>query len=266
MSPDTRTIDFGGNLRAARERRGITLRQIANATKISVGVLEALERNDISRLPGGIFSRAFVRSYAIEVGLEPEETIQEFVAQFRDDSVTAGHRASERFEDYEAVESSQQTASTFLRLVLVSVPIAAIILYFETSGRRMAPIPRTEPVAAAVTVRTPSPIPAVETTAAPVDTPAADPLPIDRLTVVVAASRECWISLSADGRKITDRLLQAGEQQKFEAEREVVLTAGDAAALVVTVNGAEVKPLGKAGEVVTTRLNLTNFKDYLVVR
>ena len=42
----------------------MTLRQIAGATKISIGVLEALERNDISRLPGGIFSRAFVRSYA----------------------------------------------------------------------------------------------------------------------------------------------------------------------------------------------------------
>ena len=78
-------------LRDARERRGISLRQIANATKISVGVLEALERNDISRLPGGIFSRAFVRSYAIEVGLDPEATIQEFIAQFPNDSVTAGH-------------------------------------------------------------------------------------------------------------------------------------------------------------------------------
>ena len=48
---------FGQMLREARERRGISLRQIANATKISVGVLEALERNDISKLPGGIFGR-----------------------------------------------------------------------------------------------------------------------------------------------------------------------------------------------------------------
>jgi cytoskeleton protein RodZ len=77
---------FGSRLRETRERKGITLRQIANATKISVGALEALERNDISRLPGGIFSRAFVRSYAIEVGLEPEETIREFIAQFPHDS------------------------------------------------------------------------------------------------------------------------------------------------------------------------------------
>ena len=67
MSADRTPGDFGSRLRAARERRGITLRQIASSTKISVGVLEALERNDISRLPGGIFGRAFVRSYAVEV-------------------------------------------------------------------------------------------------------------------------------------------------------------------------------------------------------
>jgi cytoskeletal protein RodZ len=74
--------DFGAQLREARERKGISLRQIAAATKISVAALEALERNDISRLPGGIFSRAFVRSYAIEVGLDPDETVKKFVAHF----------------------------------------------------------------------------------------------------------------------------------------------------------------------------------------
>ena len=74
--------EFGNKLRAARERRGLSLRQIANATKISMITLEALERNDIARLPGGIFSRAFVRSYALEVGLDPEETISEFMGQF----------------------------------------------------------------------------------------------------------------------------------------------------------------------------------------
>ena len=75
-------IDFGAKLRGARERRGVSLRQIAETTKISVAALEALERNDPSRLPGGIFSRAFVRSYAAEVGLDPEATVREFLERF----------------------------------------------------------------------------------------------------------------------------------------------------------------------------------------
>src|ERR687888_1765393 len=90
MALDRNPGDFGRKLREARERRGISLRQIAEATKISVGQLEALERNDISRLPGGIFSRAFVRSYAAEIGVDPEQTVREFLAQFPHESVTAG--------------------------------------------------------------------------------------------------------------------------------------------------------------------------------
>src|SRR5207237_4802572 len=129
MGPDRTSGDFGGKLRAARERRGVTLRQIANATKISVGVLEALERNDISRLPGGIFSRAFVRSYAIEVGLEPEETIQEFIAQFPHDSVAAGHPTTEQVDDNEALESDRRMATAVLRLIGLSLPVAGVLLY-----------------------------------------------------------------------------------------------------------------------------------------
>src|SRR6266568_4042961 len=93
MNRESHRSDFGGRLREAREQRGISLRQIANATKISVAVLAALERNDVSRLPGGIFGRAFVRSYAVEIGLDPEETIQDFVRQFPDDSIVAGNSA-----------------------------------------------------------------------------------------------------------------------------------------------------------------------------
>src|SRR6187549_2578820 len=113
MVADRPSGDFGSKLREARERRGISLRQIANATKISVVALEALERNDLKRLPGGIFSRAFVRSYALEVGLEPEQAIQEFIAQFPHDSVTAGHPQASSVEDHQAVESDQRMASTF---------------------------------------------------------------------------------------------------------------------------------------------------------
>src|SRR5216110_132713 len=142
MAPD-RPSDFGSKLREARERRGVSLRQIANATKISVGVLEALERNDISKLPGGIFGRAFVRSYAIEVGLDPETTIQSFITQFPNDSVIQGHPASDQVEDHVAVESDRQTAGTFLWLIGIAVPVAAGLLYFATLGRRVSTEPAT---------------------------------------------------------------------------------------------------------------------------
>src|ERR1700674_5761227 len=132
MAADRTSGGFGGTLREARERRGVSLRQIANATKISVAALEALERNDISRLPGGIFSRAFVRSYAIEVGLEPEETIREFIAQFPHDSLTAGHPNSAQIEDSGAFDGGRRTASALLRLMALTRPIPGAVLYFGT--------------------------------------------------------------------------------------------------------------------------------------
>jgi cytoskeletal protein RodZ len=117
--------DFGSMLKAAREKRGVSLRHISIATKISVAALEGLERNDISRLPGGIFSRAFVRSYALEVGLDPDATIEKFVAQFPEAAPQAGQAAAEQQEEEDAHDSTQQTAATFIRLIAICLPIVA---------------------------------------------------------------------------------------------------------------------------------------------
>jgi cytoskeleton protein RodZ len=286
MAVDRAPGDFGGKLRAARERRGVSLREIANATKIAVSVLEALERNDISRLPGGIFGRAFVRSYALEVGLDPEATIQEFIAQFPNDSVTVGHPTSRQVEDHQAVESDRRMAGTFLRLILVSVPVAGAVLYFATAGRRDAPAE----LPAAATIA-PAELPAAATIAsAPETKPAADALPqpsasapqpaqvvppppppppqpsvattaADHLTVSITAKGPCWVTAIVDGRRVIDRLMQPGDQKTLEITREMEITAGDGAALALTLNGVNAKPLGKSGEVVTARFNLTNVKS-----
>ena len=88
----------------------------------------------------------------------------------------------------------------------------------------------------------------------------------ETLTVALTAKRPCWISATVDGRKSIERLLQAGEQQTVTVRREMVLTAGDASALALQFNGADGRALGKAGEVVTARFNLTNYKDYVQAR
>jgi len=71
------------------------------------------------------------------------------------------------------------------------------------------------------------------------------------------------VSATVDGQRTISRLLQTGEKQAIDVKRELVITAGDAGALGLTLNGAEGRSLGKAAEVVTVRINLTNFKDYL---
>ena len=118
--------DFGSRMRRTREQRGVSLRQIAESTKISVSALEALERNDISRLPGGIFSRAFVRSYAAEIGVDPEQTVREFLAQFPHDSVTAGSPHVLVDEGFDARQLDPRAMMIVGTLVLL---VAAILFW-----------------------------------------------------------------------------------------------------------------------------------------
>jgi cytoskeletal protein RodZ len=75
---------FGARLRYERERRQIALRSIAEGTKISVSLLEGLERDDVSRWPSGIFRKSFVRAYADAIGLDPDPVVREFVERYPD--------------------------------------------------------------------------------------------------------------------------------------------------------------------------------------
>src|SRR6059036_2708249 len=83
MSPSTEA-GFGRRLRMERERRTITLASISDNTKISQSLLEALERDDVSRWPSGIFRRAFIRAYAEAVGLDSVPVLREFLERFPD--------------------------------------------------------------------------------------------------------------------------------------------------------------------------------------
>jgi transcriptional regulator with XRE-family HTH domain len=73
---------FGPNLRRIRVQRGISLDQIAAATKVSHDLWAGLERNDFSRWPTGIYARAYVRAYALQLGVDAETAVDDFCRFF----------------------------------------------------------------------------------------------------------------------------------------------------------------------------------------
>ena len=272
MSGDRAAADLGSRLHQARERRGLSLSQVAASTKIPLVILEALEKNDVAKLPGGLFGRAFVRSFAAEVGLDPDEAVEALAARAVSRLSPGSRPVSERLDDNEAFESNRQIAATFLRLAAVSVPLAALIVYFGSVGRRPqsgtagapgAAVVRGQPaeralVADAVNAaaaRGPGPNPAE--VAAPGE---------ERVIVGVLATRACRFSTSVDGGPAVERNLEAGERFTVEMRRETTLSAADAGAVTLTFNGAEARPLGGPGESVTVHLNPGNIKDYLLIR
>jgi cytoskeletal protein RodZ len=145
--------DFGARLRRVREERGLSLHTMADATKISVRTLEALERNDIARLPGGIFSRGFVREYALQVGLDPEATIVEFMASFPDASVTQGHPDTREQAILAELEEDSRKGRwpSFGWLALAGVLVAALLAFVLLAWLRSPP--RESHTAASSTVR-----------------------------------------------------------------------------------------------------------------
>jgi cytoskeletal protein RodZ len=75
--------EFGTELRRERESRGIGLGVISEATKISARHLQALEANNFEQLPGGVFNKGIVRSYARVVGLDEDACVARFMAAYQ---------------------------------------------------------------------------------------------------------------------------------------------------------------------------------------
>jgi cytoskeleton protein RodZ len=261
QGPPARTV--GARLREAREKRGVSLRQIANSTRISVMSLEALERSDLSRLPGGIFTRAFIRAYAQEVGLDPDRTIQDFIAELPPEAATAtAHPAA--VEDGEKLESDRKAVATALRLALVSLPIIGLVIYYGT--HRTPAAPAVEPTAethaplAEASVTQP---PAAEAVAAVAETPPAAAPQTSGLSMEIAPRAACWVSVNTDGEQVFSGLMNPGERRIVTAREQIALNVGDAGAFVYTLNGRTGKPLGAPGQVVSTRITLANLQEFL---
>jgi cytoskeleton protein RodZ len=228
--------------------------------------LEALERSDLSRLPGGIFTRSFIRAYAQEVGLDPDRTIQDFIAELPPDAATAtAHPASP--EDGEKLESDRKAVATAIRLILVSIPIVALVVYYGT--RRTAPPPQTpqdttEPAAVPELMATPP----VSQSQAPTSTlDSGTPLPpatqTSGLTMEIAPRAACWVSVTVDGEPTFSGLMNAGDKRSISARDEILLNVGDAGAFVYMLNGRPGTPLGAPGEVASRRITLNNYRDYV---
>ena len=73
---------FAFRLRLYRERRRMSLSEIAAATRIRQELLEGLERGDLAQWPRGLYARTWVRAYAAMVGLDPVDTVDEFCRLF----------------------------------------------------------------------------------------------------------------------------------------------------------------------------------------
>ena len=110
--------DFGSYLKHERELRGVTLEAISETTKIHIRFLQALEGNNFEELPGEVFIKGYIRSYADIIGSDPEETLnvyEEFV----------GNKVPEK--NLDSVDQSNISAIKFLGYALIGLIILALV-------------------------------------------------------------------------------------------------------------------------------------------
>ena len=254
-------MDVGAALREARERRGISLEELARATKIGVATLRALERNQVDHLPGGIFLRGFLKAYARQVELDPEDTVRRYLAQFErlPAAAVATETAGTELEsmppvhhDADGGESGRRAIPMRVLMVGLALALCAVTLVITLPG------PRTPAESSKAAVDQ------TEVATSGREAGAALTSQSDTVTRLdIETPGACWIAATADGRTVAYRLMQPGERLVIEARDHIVLRVGDPAAFTYRINDLPGRALGPAGQAVTVRISSENYREFI---
>lgn len=246
--------DVGARLRASREGKRLSLDAVAATTRVQSRVLSAIERNDAGALPPRPYGRGFVRAYARELGLNPDEIVRDYFGQFAPEEApqaAAPPRAQPVFEVQPVLDALPRRSIAIATLALVLLA-GGWMLARRTGG----PTPsQQDAVGTSGTAATP-PAPA----AAAESRPATPGAPTAAVTIILSATAPCWVTASADGTRVLYRALQPGEHATLQGDRTISIRAGNAGGLVWTLNGRAMGPFGSPGEVRTTRITPNSVK------
>jgi cytoskeleton protein RodZ len=271
---------LGAELRSAREGRGIPLTRVAEETRISRGHLENLERGNFGALPGGMYNRAFLRSYCEAVGLDAGL----FLGRYADAAAPA-HEKPVRKPVGRPQPGRRPPASPAVIWSLLLVGSAAgaylsrpwIGAVFSPYFRRPAaeavhslPVPepappREAPKAEPVTVAVSAPAAATVIDAGPsrTEAPAAIPGAGASIRLEFQVLAQCWVSVTSDGNRVLVKLLEPGDDLSFEASDRFYVKLGNAGGVRVKLNGRPARALGVPGEVVAVIIHRENLDEFL---
>jgi cytoskeleton protein RodZ len=288
--------NFGERLRRERELREVSLDEISVATKISGRYLNALENEEWSKLPGGVFTRGFVRSIGRYLGLDEESLLGDYdLARSR----MPERMAPPPFEPlpWQPPRWVPPVAGAIIFLLLVAGLIYGwmrIYVRHKTPVNAVAAVVRSpEPAASepppgssapnsvqssvqSSPAATPAPAATTTTAAPPESTPTARPaaaIPAaaqkdqpdfaeaqEPLKLTVSTSAATRVRITADGNVKFDARMPAGENLSFTAKTEFVVSAQDSSAVLLDLNGQAMPPIGAPGSSGTIKLGRKNLR------
>jgi cytoskeletal protein RodZ len=268
---------FGESLKREREMRGVTLDEITVATRIATRFLQAIENEQWDQLPGGVFNRGFVRAVARYLGLDEENIVAEYI-------LAVGDRPSVPvWTGSPPVVTPEQP---WLAWIISAVIIVALLaggwfgtrrfLAWRTAKRAAqaaelsASASPDTPSSASSNVATPpaaadpaapnsssaaaAPVPAAATAATTLATaadPASTAAPVstanDPIKLKIETGKKTKVIVVADNDVVFDGTMRAGENHFFSATDHFQITAKDAGAVHLDLNGKALAPIGPPG-------------------
>lgn len=224
--------------------------------RVQARVLAAIEQNDPSALPPRPFGRGFVRAYAQEVGLNPEQTVRDYFSQF-----APPQDPVEPAVTHVAEQPAHPSRFRAAAIVLLLAAVATGVLIVRQAGR---PARDGAVVGTSGTVAAPAPI-SPDTSHRPVAGPTnAPPKSAVAIDAVIAVTAPSWVAATADGQRVIYRVMNPGERATVRATNLLSIRTGNAGGLTWTINGRERGPLGGPGEVKTTTVKLQNGQAIVV--
>ena len=258
----------GEILRAEREKKGVTIKDVEGATNIRALYLGAIEDNQFSVAPGEVYLKGFIRNYANYLGLDGQEMVNLYRQQINpppppepqkssaDDSPgqmeprpTATER-SKRRENRGVQSASPSVGKPLIAIIFALIVAGAGWWFYSGSGNKVPPQQQSAQQLPAQPPPQQVQPPAVKPQQ-PQPQQAEDAKKTKPVTVGVKITADCWAAAIADGREIYEGILRAGDAPVWEAEQTLVITLGNAAAAELTHNGRPIGKLGDSGEVVT---------------
>jgi cytoskeleton protein RodZ len=237
--------ELGQLLRDAREKKGLSTAQVEEETRIRQAQIEALEEDDHSKLPSGIYRKGLLRSYAQYLGLDLKE-----IASLQGADEERPVSVPVVAEGFEPPKGMAITSWLFIDIFLGILIVAALFVVGSLVYNRWAP---TLPDSSATPTRgvsLASPVIQFTPTNTPPPTLTPTQIPSGRLQVDVQITARTWLEVAVDGEPAFRGLIEAGTNWSWFAEDSIAMHVGNAAGLLVTLNGQELGPLGEENQVV----------------
>ena len=228
------SLSLGEKLRLAREERGFTLSEVAEQTRISSLYLQSIENDDYAILPGGIFNKGFVKSYAKFVGINEQEALADY-SQLLSDTQAGEEEEPKHYKP--EVWSDDRTGSSMIPTVIVAVVILALmtagILYLVNYLRR--PV---EPLTANTATRSN----ANSETAAPSETSPSNLPDMGTLKVELKAAAKLSVIVTVDSEPAKKTDIAAGDSNTFSPKNTLTLSylRWNAASIQLAINGKNI--------------------------